>query len=629
MSSVRPAESPRPRKRNRSVEGNKHDKSSAKLSPPATSHGSRKLSKSDPPPVEETKKKVKKDKVVTEEVTDKEKKKKRKRREKSISPVKAIVADGDSIVVSLSFQKAKEEPPKSSKSSSSTSSVAHSNTNNANNNNRSSETETRGGGSSGSNNTNNTDTCDEIEAPIANYKATPRKGTILINLDASPSRGEKDLKSPDGSKSEENKSDRDQSSKKSQEDKKNGQDRLESDSETINCVDRLDFVSSSHENSVDNNTHSSSVSLFSVSTPKKSSESPSDKATASASASRSPYKFGEFFVSSTESKSISPVVEPSSPKSNKGTSELPESSSLSQKSASRNSPFQSFRSVTLANDTERLEKAAAANKSPSPEILSSSTPLRQPSSTPSSSTSATIKPMIGNIPGLFPSGFSSSGLISTPSVIIPAPPKIVPNSTPTSLINNLVSVASALYAPLLAAKQPNAGPNINSGSSRHNQSNNNSINLSSVKHGRPNNGMGGEGDSPFSPNSSDGDDLFEPPSQGEGNHGKDQGMSNNKKNPDQSHRSSGNIGGNAGNSAKYDGGMDKRSLFDTLFTPSGGQKSSITVSSKLHGGKMKKVPRDNKRSKHKRCKSHYNHKNDTYIRTFIMQFSKCMYMFPS
>lgn len=141
--------------------------------------------------------------------------------------------------------------------------------------------------------------------------------------------------------------------------------------------------------------------------------------------------------------------------------------------------------------------------------------------------------------------------------------------------------------------------------------------------------MGGEGDSPFSPNSSDGDDLFEPPSQGEGNHGKDQGMSNNKKNPDQSHRSSGNIGGNAGNSAKYDGGMDKRSLFDTLFTPSGGQKSSITVSSKLHGGKMKKVPRDNKRSKHKRCKSHYNHKNDTYIRTFIMQFSKCMYMFPS
>lgn len=145
-----------------------------------------------------------------------------------------------------------------------------------------------------------------------------------------------------------------------------------------------------------------------------------------------------------------------------------------------------------------------------------------------------------------------------------------------------MSVASALYAPLLAAnKQPNSGLN----SSRHNQSN-------SLKHGRTNNG---DADSPFSPNSSDGDDLFEPPIT-DGNHvGRDQGMGSNKKNSgDQSHRS---VGG--GSNAKYgndsSGGMEKRSLFDSLFAPTS-QKSS-----RHPHGKQKKGSRDSKRGKHKRC----------------------------
>lgn len=396
----------------------KHDKTGGRASPQNSSsrgeNRNRKLSKSEetpPIPSEDVKKKTK---VTTGEDTDKEKKKRRKRREKSISPVKAIVADGDSIVVSLSFQqnqKQKDEPSRSSKSSSS--SAQHTS-------NRSNEIEVRGSGSGGgSNNSNNnsTENCDEIEPPLANYKpSTPRgKGTILINLDASPNRDntkEHKKSSPDGSSSKpEDKCDRDlsiASSKKSLEDKKSHSDHHKSDDEdseseiTLNRVDgRLDFAASSHEmNSVDVvNTHGG---VFSNSTPKKT-DSPPERVMAANSASRnSPYKFGEFFTASSnsESKSLSPSLDCSSPnKSSAKGNELPDStpSSFSSK-PSRNSPFDNLRSLNSSNSTGSDNNHGSEKRDgvPSPEIIFTPT-----SSSVSAKLNSTpiMKPMIGNIPG--------------------------------------------------------------------------------------------------------------------------------------------------------------------------------------------------------------------------------------
>jgi hypothetical protein len=541
---------------------------------------------------EESKKKSKKDKTSSEE-GDKEKRKKRKRKEKSLSPVKAIVADGDSIVVSLSFQKAKEEVPKAPKvtpvskpESSSDKSQAHNNGNN-------------------SDCTEDDDSSSE-KAESSSGKPSPRKGTFTINLDLddSPSRrSSSSRRSPDIIVLEES---NDVSKNKSHDGKK-GQDQKADSGRNSSSqrIEGLDFVSSSHESSAE-----TAQSNFPLLGDSKTAPSPAERS------SKSPYKFSEYFVSSTcgdNGKASSPAVELSSPRVYNATKLQTETSGTQKHSDS--SPYSGLDPArsgsSAANNDSGLDKL-----SPSPEPLPHNSLGKGMGSNPLPN-----KPMIGNIPGLFPSGFSSGigGMGTTTPVVIPAPPRIIPNTSTSNLLNPanvLVSVASALYAPLLAAKQQHHSTSAISGQSssnvlsniqRHGSSANALFSKSLSSHSQPfglynnrtKNGSGEQGgdggDSPFSPNSSDGDDLFEPP--GDGNNSSETG-NNNRKGTESSHHQSGS--GNSSHSpsfGKYQGDgsrNEKQNMFDSLFSTAPKKSTSHSKHGKKKGSGLFKKTRQKK-----------------------------------
>jgi len=537
--------------------------------------------KVDEPTNEESKKKSKKDKTSAED-TDKEKRKKRKRKEKSLSPVKAIVADGDSIVVSLSFQKAKEEVPKPPKvTPPAKPDNSNENTKTANNNGNTSEY--------------SEDDDDSIEKEETVKQPSPKKGTFTINLDldGSPPEVHDNRRSPDIVVLDEKTESSKKSENKKAQEQNSDANKSSSSGSSSQRIDGLDFVSSSHECSID-----ASQNIFS---------SPGDpKATPSSaernSTSKSPYKFSDYLVSSTcgdIGKSSSPVVELSSPRVySSGKPNDSQGTSFTNKNRD-NSPFnieETGRSVNNSN-------SGADKLSPSPE------PLHSANKSGNNSTPA--KPMIGNIPGLFPSGFANSlgGISSAAPIVIPAPPRIIPNTSTPNLINPnvLVSVASALYAPLLAAKQHGNSTSLGQGGGnlqRHSSTNaffQKSLNSHSQPFGLYNNrtrngpaDQSGEGgDSPFSPNSSDGDDLFEPP--GDGNN-VDGNNSNRKTGEHQS--GSGNPSGSPqfGNYQNEGNRNEKQSLFDTLFSTGPKKAASHSKHNKKKGSSHMKRSRQKSKS---------------------------------
>ncbi|CAG7835859.1 unnamed protein product [Allacma fusca] len=242
--------------------------------------------------------------------------------------------------------------------------------------------------------------------------------------------------------------------------------------------------------------------------------------------------------------------------------------------------------------------------------------------------SAPGKPLIGNIPGLFPSsGVSASSNVNIPPpIVIPTPPNSqmrFPPAVNQNILpqNVLASVATALYAPILAARQqqqsnlsgkfstPTGSMTVSGnkagqqGSSVLLPKNQNSHSHGSgggIRSSRVNSSgmLTGEGDSPFSPNSSEGDDLFEPPlerSQMDSGVGSKQDKAAGGQASNNSMPSGAAGGGNLGNTAGKP--REKNNLFDNLFGGAPSKKPPIHHKSHDKPVKSKSAPHHKSKSK--------------------------------
>ena len=266
---------------------------------------------------------------------------------------------------------------------------------------------------------------------------------------------------------------------------------------------------------------------------------------------------------------------------------------------------------------------------------------------PTLSNSSGSRPLgIGNIPGLF----VSSSMLSTPNggilvpspVVIPTPPipqLRLPQPVTSNLFNQsvLATVANALYGPLMGtphrmSARPNlsgdgAAQSVSSSGTSRGVSNvigkkyggaqlGNSVLLpkdqNSHSHGHGRRSGDGGGDSPFSPNSSDGDDLFEPPTDGQ-HDSQLTGSSvtgNSTSKQDKLDRASTTLSSGDGSSSGK--GKPKSAIFDSLFgTPN--KKPSST-----HHKKPEKIPLKGKSGRHHKSKSKKGKFMDTQSLTHLI-----------
>ncbi|CAL8079511.1 unnamed protein product [Orchesella dallaii] len=371
--------------------------------------------------------------------------KKKRKREKSLSPVKAIVADGDSIVVSLSFQK---DPPAPSKSTSDKGTSLKENKSSKKSGKRTSET--------------------------SKYKesSSSRSPAISKKLDL----GAEDL----SSNSEESNHDREMGASKVSS-SADGSGRIlgryeteplynaTADSSKVGAVQGEDGEVIQDDSLVTSTRDSLEPS---VSTEE---EYPNSATSPAHSKSSEPAKL---VVQSVSSSAHSPRV-PGGPSSGSSATFTPQSQSQGSQSAAGSS----------------MQKASASSMAHS------------------------------ELPSVAPQAVAATSAPQSQAIRYPPPP-------PNMLTPVLASVATAL----LAVRQHNVDNNLAMlGDQMKNRSMGmmkNTNQRSQPKAGRSSSGFqsGGGGDSPLSPNSSDGDDLFEPPTDhGAGSSKKGSGNRNQQK----------------------------------------------------------------------------------------------------
>jgi len=503
---------------------------------------------------------------------DKEKKRKKKRREKSISPVKAIVADGDSIVVSLNFQKGKDTGSSASSTVKENGDIGRKNV---------SESDKKGSRNS-KNRTSSSISEDKTNDSTTVIKPKSLKKTVLIDLEASPIQEQCIGASPTLIVLSDDEEDTVSKGKLSK--SKTPSEEKEKETGLASAISSSENKKDSSPQFSHKTTHSILPELSDMQTQRQSDHSTTGQDDSSANIS-----------SHSRGMSLSPTefIGKSPPAGDFLSKEETADTSMQEKESSfARSPVDSsvdsskkdpLRTASPADSTPPLPPGTPPPDAPSEPIpLPPSTlpfhvhnghPMMTPVVTPVPP--PVTKPLIGNIPGLFPSGVG--GNISVPPpIVIPTPPqpsqlRFTPSGAPNILNPSvLASVASVLYGPVLAARQQqqqsallsksiqmaanNFGKN-NVGSSM--QRSQNPFNSQGGTNRSNNNGqLYGDCDSPMSPNSSDGDDLFEPPT----DKSHDSNCSGSSKDKA--------LGSNPSSGVTNAGGpkpRDKASLFDNLF----------------------------------------------------------------
>lgn len=441
---------------------------------------------------------------------EKEKRKKRKRREKSPTPVKAIVADGDSIVVSLSFQKGKTATTPSTAQVNDTAEERNENSMGTSENSE-----------SNNNKQLNKLSIESAEGNNFNLEAERSNSSPAKLSSVTDEEGNKTPTDPcppsDRSKPQE-----------------------EKETEAVKVTSSGGGSCGSNSPFEGENSFSAAADSTKIVTPQ-----PSEQHESSFNHSRSSMSptgvesnaQGDSLVTSTD-ESIEPAAAGDDESSKSNPSSIPSKQaeggklfpSLSHKiSTSAVSPrFQPTQTSTSAENT--APPAATTLNSATAPNSATQNPVALP----------VTRPLIGNIPGLYPSSaiITSGGAAPVPPPIViptPPPPQIRfagsgPPSAPMLNPNVLASVASALLA--VRQNQPNIGgkmpaiSNMNISDTSNSQlrhmnvlgprTQNFSTTSSAVRQTTGNSFSQGQdqgGDSPLSPNSSDGDDLFEPPSE--------------------------------------------------------------------------------------------------------------------
>lgn len=498
---------------------------------------------------------------------DKEKRKKKRKKEKSLSPAKAVFADGDSIVISLNFQKPKEALTKEPID-----------TVDENHRNDEESSERKKKRSSGRDSTGSS----------KSSKVKPLKKTILIDLETSPVQEQKIGDSPALVVLTD---DEDEFRSKSYK----GTDQCDKEPDGVSTTGALDDSTSSPTTPVvqaDSTQVHQNDSQHIILKSSDSQESGAAKLVAS------PAR-GDSLVTSTRDSIEGNLPNDEEMESSPNSPKLPEQPPL--RIANLNSP--AVASSPLL-PTPIISKADSVKSTPTSISHSSSmiTSFSALSGPPNPTQSLTRPLGIGSIPGLFPSSASTGGIPIPPApIVIPAPPTPQLRFPPSSMnpsINILASVANALYGPLMAARS--AQPLISKPNTISSQRPTSQTNILLPKNQNSHSRRLGDagGDSPFSPNSSEGDDLFEPPEK----RFKDTQQGTNASSMAQ--KTDKNLAINAGSSASMappPKPKSKLELFDTLFgSPSKKPTASSTatshhskphvksIKSKSHSSKIKK-----------------------------------------
>lgn len=553
-----------------------------------------------------------KSKQPKEKPKEKEKKKKRKRREKSPTPVKAIVADGDSIVVSLSFQKGKTA------SSSSNAPPASVTVEERKENGLDDSTSTESPSkpkptSSPTKNACNNDPAESINEFNEERERTPSSPAKLSSVtDEEEGTTSADPNSAEGV------------SKSSKPDEKETEPAKVTSSAGAPCGSNSPFEGERPFNSAPDSTKTTTPQPceqqeIPVNHSVRSSSSPTTEVESNAQ--------GDTLVTSTGDSIPGAVSLGTEDETKSNTSSTPskqqtESNKLFPSlpvkvTASSVSPRGTTQTTTASGETATATATTSATSTP---VNSGSTSSAPTNTSQSSVTPTVLRPLIGNIPGLYPSsaiiGGPGAGPVPPP-IVIPTPPPPRPvmyttaggPSTATPMLNPnvLASVASALLA-VRTQNQPTGGkgqvPTNNNSDMLANNSlmrnfhtlgpkpqnfNSHQQNLQGVlgnrsyNQGQDSGGGGGGGESPMSPNSSDGDDLFEPPMDSSKNGQLFPGMPTaaGAANPNDSFNTS--SGANKPN--------DRGGLFDTLFgvggAPSGPRKPTPNKPEKLSKARVK------------------------------------------
>ncbi|ODM93592.1 PHD and RING finger domain-containing protein 1 [Orchesella cincta] len=519
-------------------------------------------------PKEEEKPKAKE----KEKTKEKEKKKKKKRREKSPTPVKAIVADGDSIVVSLSFQKGKTASSSNVQSCASSEDRNDSSLDTSANSESSSKQlpkpNNEGGNNSGFS-----------EEPERAQNSPEKLSNVTDDEEGNVSPPEV---SPERSKQTEEKETEAVKVTSSGGGSCGSNSPFEGERSFSAAADSTKIVTPQQ-----NEQHESSFS-------RRTSLSPTDVESNAQ---------GDSLVTSTGDSIEPPAV---------ADDESTKSSSTPSKPTEKHFPGLSHKTLT-SSVSPRFSGTQSSASDTSATSPATSLSLSNTSNSQSSSAPVMTRPLIGNIPGLYP----SNAIINTggaapvpPPIVIPTPPppqgiRFSGGSAPMLNPNVLASVASALLAVrqnppgFSQGKLPAVGGMTNNSDTtpiRHMnvlapRTQNFSLQSTSRSGGGNSFSQSQEGgDSPMSPNSSDGDDLFEPPTERtDSETGTNVANGSGKAAKNGQAMCSGGMGNDAFNSAGNSSNKprERSTLFDSLFGGGDGQKAAPNKPNKVNKSKQK------------------------------------------